>query len=92
MNNEFVFLSETEANTNSEAESGSLENGSQELTEEITDATMNFRIDGQAFVDSLPIMGKGMLGIFLVTAVIVITVAILNKVTGRKKKSENNES
>ena len=92
MNNEFVFLSETEANTNSEAESGSLENGSQELTEEITVATMNFRIDGQAFVDSLPIMGKGMLGIFLVTAVIVITVAILNKVTGRKKKSENNES
>ena len=92
MNNEFVFLSETEANTNSEAKSGSLENGSQELTEEITDATMNFRIDGQAFVDSLPIMGKGMLGIFLVTAVIVITVAILNKVTGRKKKSENNES
>ena len=53
---------------------------------------MNIRIDGQALVDSLPIMGKGMLGIFLVTAVIVITVAILNKVTGRKKKKENNEN
>jgi hypothetical protein len=32
-----------------------------------------------------PMMGKGMLGIFLVTIIIIASVAILNKVTGGKK-------
>ena len=34
----------------------------------------------QAFMQTLPIMGKGMLGIFAVTVVIVICVTILNKI------------
>ncbi|MEA5050323.1 MAG: hypothetical protein VB021_02495 [Oscillospiraceae bacterium] len=33
----------------------------------------------QAFLDSLPVMGKGMLGIFLVTLLIVACVALLNR-------------
>ena len=33
----------------------------------------------QAFLQTLPIMGKGMLGIFIVTAVIVLCVTVLNK-------------
>ena len=33
----------------------------------------------QAFLQTLPIMGKGMLGIFIVTAVIVLCVTALNK-------------
>lgn len=46
-----------------------------------------FHIDGGAFLASLPIMGKGMLGIFIVTAVIVLFIAVLNAVS-KKKKSE----
>ena len=34
---------------------------------------------------TLPMMGKGMLGIFIVTVIIIISVVILNKVTNRKK-------
>lgn len=40
----------------------------------------------ELFLDTLVIMGKGMLGIFIVTAVIVIVVAILNAVTNKKEK------
>ena len=39
-----------------------------------------FHID--KFLAALPIMGQGMLGIFLVTAVIVITVYVLNAIPG----------
>ena len=35
-----------------------------------------FKVD--AFLSSLPLMGKGMLGIFIVTAIIIIATAILN--------------
>lgn len=35
-------------------------------------------INFEAFVASLPYMGKGMLGIFVVTAVIVVVVNALN--------------
>ena len=39
---------------------------------------MKIRIDGEAFLHSLVLMGKGMLGIFIVTLVIIGVVAILN--------------
>ncbi len=39
-------------------------------------------------IDTLPLMGKGMLGIFLVTILIVAAVAILNKTTNRRPKEE----
>ena len=39
-------------------------------------------------IETLPLMGKGMMGIFLVTLIIVASVAILNKTTNRKKKDE----
>lgn len=47
---------------------------------------MNFAIDFQAFLDSLPLMGKGMLGIFLVTSVIVLFVNALNNLPEKKEK------
>lgn len=37
---------------------------------------------------SLEIMGKGMLGIFIVTAIIVTVTVILNKATAPRKKKE----
>lgn len=36
-------------------------------------------INFSAFLESLPVMGKGMLGIFIVTAIIVLCIALLNK-------------
>jgi len=47
---------------------------------------MNLNID--AFLNSLPMMGKGMLGIFVVTIVIILMIALLNKVTAAKKTEE----
>lgn len=41
-----------------------------------------FNID--YLMNALPIMGKGMLGVFVVTAVIVAVVALLNKISGDK--------
>ena len=41
-------------------------------------------VDGGAFVDSLQYMLKGMVGIFLVTAIIILAVVILEKVSGKK--------
>ena len=41
-------------------------------------------INIQAFLDSLPIMGLGMVGIFIVTLIIIAVVEILNKATNRK--------
>ena len=41
-------------------------------------------INVQGFLDSLPLMGKGMLGVFVVIAAIVATVYILNKATSGK--------
>ena len=37
------------------------------------------------FIASLPIMGKGMLGIFIVTGVIVLLVSALNHITTPKE-------
>ncbi len=42
-------------------------------------------INVNAFLETLPIMGKGMLGIFVVTAVIMGAIYLLN-ILGNKKK------
>lgn len=43
------------------------------------------QLNVEYFLNSLPLMGKGMLGIFIVTAVIILLVAGLNKATSPKK-------
>ena len=43
---------------------------------------MNF----EAFLQTLPIMGKGMAGIFLVTGVIVLRILILGKAGNKPEK------
>lgn len=35
-----------------------------------------------AFLKTLPIMGKGMLGVFLVTAVVILAVRLINRKRG----------
>ena len=36
-----------------------------------------------AFLETLPVMGKGMLGIFAVTVVIILAMMLLNKFTSQ---------
>lgn len=48
---------------------------------------MNINVD--ALMNSLPIMGKGMLGIFVVTLVIILSITLLNALTSEKKQSED---
>lgn len=43
---------------------------------------MNIQID--KFFEVLPVVGKGMLGIFIVTAIIIACVALLNRFTSEK--------
>ena len=43
---------------------------------------MGIRVD--LMMEALPIMGTGMLGIFIVTGVIILCVSLLNKLGGKK--------
>lgn len=45
---------------------------------------MNIHIDFPALLNSLPMMGKGMLSIFIVMGLIGLMIMILNKVTSKK--------
>lgn len=45
-------------------------------------------IDFNAMLDTLPIMGMGMLGIFLVTGVIILTIVLLNRLTALRKQKK----
>ena len=79
-----------------EATTKKIENASEELeivtteTHEVigveTFPVDNDQVDNMLY--TLPMMGKGMLGIFIVTLIIIASVAILNKVTGCKKKEQ----
>ncbi len=42
--------------------------------------------DVKALLETLPLMGKGMLAIFAVAAIIILTVVVLNKATQPRKK------
>lgn len=42
-------------------------------------------MDVKAFLDTLPIMANGMLGIFFVTGVIIVTTMILNVCTKKRE-------
>lgn len=43
------------------------------------------------FLKALEIMGKGMLGIFIVIAILVVGIVVLNKVTAPKNKPSADE-
>ena len=40
--------------------------------------------DLQALIDTLPLMAKGMAGIFVVTGIMIVTMILLNKFTSKK--------
>lgn len=49
------------------------------------------RIEGFDFLDSLKVMLRGMLSIFIVTGVLILLVVLLNKYTGKKHKEEEDK-
>ena len=46
------------------------------------------KIDFNAFLESLPIMGAGLLGIFIVTGVLIIGIYILKAITAKAGDNE----
>ena len=59
----------------------------EEETTEVEGPKMTFGFFPQTLMTTLPIMGMGMLGIFLVTLVIILTVLVLSKM-GKEKEEE----
>ena len=49
------------------------------------------KIDTNAFMNSLPIMGVGLLGIFIVTIVIIVGIYILKAITPNDKETKKSE-
>jgi Na+-transporting methylmalonyl-CoA/oxaloacetate decarboxylase gamma subunit len=83
---------ETSADTTAEAVTTSpetAENTTEESTEpeSETDPEIRFGLYPETALVTLPIMGMGMLGIFLVTLVIILAVLVLSKI-GKEKEEE----
>jgi hypothetical protein len=51
-----------------------------------TEYQMNLGFHPETLLDTLPVMGMGMLGIFLVTCVIVLAVVVLSKLGGKNQE------
>lgn len=49
------------------------------------------KLDFDAFLDTLPVMAKGMAGIFIVTCAIVLSMVILNKLATKKPEEKKKE-
>lgn len=62
------------------------ENESETETEAETEYKMSFGFYPETLLTTLPVMGMGMLGIFLVTCVIVLAVVVLSKLGGKDKE------
>ena len=62
-----------------------------EGTTEVEDSKLELVCEPVRFVENLEYMGAGMLGIFIVIGLIVITTAILNKVTSPRKNKKKEQ-
>ncbi len=82
MDNTTVLANEIEASELLAAE---------ETTQAVTEVEHSIGFTPDAFLNSLPYMGKGMFGIFLVTALIISTVVVLNNITLPKKKKDKDK-
>ena len=94
MNDNIMLISEeiTEAQLLSAADATEVaEEETSAVTEETTVVDHSFDFTPENLSWSLPIMGKGMLGIFIVTALIVVTVVVLDKVTKIGKKDKKSK-
>ncbi len=86
-------MNETTINTaeeySVEALTGVAEEYSEEEAATVAAAENDSFITPDAFLASLPYVGKGMFGIFLVTSLIIGSVVLLNKLTNPKKKKND---
>jgi acid phosphatase class B len=62
------------------------ESVSENETEAETEYQMNLGFYPETLLETLPVMGMGMLGIFLVTCVIVLAVLVLSKLGGKNQE------
>ena len=69
-----------------ESESNESESEAETETEAETAYKMNIGFYPETLLNTLPVMGMGMLGIFLVTCVIVLAVLVLSKLGGKDKE------
>ena len=49
---------------------------------------LNFNFEPKKFVEMLPYMGKGMLVIFAIIAVIIVATVVINKLFSKKKEDK----
>ena len=67
-----------------------------QIVEQIIETTeqamqYEFAFTPEKFIETLPIMGTGMLGIFVVMGVIIVTVSALNNLGSRSKKEKKDK-
>ena len=76
----------TDPETVEETTSAESESESETETEAETAYKMTFGFYPETLLTTLPVMGMGMLGIFLVTCVIVLAVVVLSKLGGKNQE------
>ena len=64
-----------------------------QIIEQIAETTeqamqYKFAVTPDKFIDALPIMGKGMIGIFIVMGIIILCVSGLNHIGSKPKKEK----
>ena len=82
-------MAEEPATTASTTEVGDVDAPEAEMETEAeseTEYKMNVGFYPQTLMETLPVMGMGMLGIFIVTCVIVLAVLVLSKVGGKSEE------
>lgn len=52
----------------------------------VADGGVDIEFDPKGFLDMLPYMGKGMLVIFAIIAIIVVATILINKIFSKKEK------
>lgn len=92
---ETADLTETATVTDTETEDAAeavTNTGTEEPTEAVTDGEaedgININFQPEQFVINLKYMAAGMVGIFLVIGVIILTIVLLGKLTAPKNKDE----
>ena len=52
---------------------------------------MNFDFNPMGFVENLPYMGIGMLGVFMIVGIIMAATYLIGKISGRKKDEDSEQ-
>lgn len=84
----FLTVAETVTDTMTEKVTEALTDAAEAITESVTEAAAGGFHPG-AFVENLKYMAAGMIGIFLVIGVIVLTIVLLGKLTAPKKNNDD---